>query len=322
MRGIILVASMAACTSSTLDDKAPIDSGQPTVQHSGDTSGGPPDGAVPWDGSDTGLRECGNYADPCEWWSVSIGLRATCAVDEVGHLKCWGDDSYGVVSQSPEARVLDVSVGDSHACALATDYTTLCWGDDLYGQSTPPGRAFLAIEVGGDTSCGLDASGWRCWGRQPTEGDGSVAQIAVSRTHGCVVDAAGNPNCWGEDYWGQHPDAGTFPTIAAGDSNTCGIGWDERLTCWGKHLENSAPVEAQGHTAIGVGDSHYCAIRDGSIECRGNNDLGQVDPPEGQFISLSVYGDHACALTKDRGIECWGYNGSGELDIPEFYYGE
>ena len=53
-----------------------------------------------------------------------------------------------------------------------------------------------------------------------------------------------------------------------------------------------------------------------SVDCEGNNELGQLDSPSGNFDSVSAGFTHACAVTTSGGLECWGSDTYGEASPP------
>ena len=66
-----------------------------------------------------------------------------------------------------------------------------------------------------------------------------------------------------------------------------------------------------------------CALKaDGTLECWGDNDYGQINVPPGSYTQVSVGGNHTCALKADGAILCWGYNDYGQAPVislsPQF----
>ena len=45
---------------------------------------------------------------------------------------------------------------------------------------------------------------------------------------------------------------------------------------------------------------------DDSVECWGNDEVGQSTPPEGEFASVSTGDGHTCGVRTDGSVACWG----------------
>jgi alpha-tubulin suppressor-like RCC1 family protein len=70
---------------------------------------------------------------------VQPGVYHTCAVDEAGHVRCWGDNRFGQLGQrganvSGLENAIDVAVGQWHSCALLKTGQIYCWGRNQRGQ--------------------------------------------------------------------------------------------------------------------------------------------------------------------------------------------
>lgn len=73
-------------------------------------------------------------------------------------------------------------------------------------------------------------------------------------------------------------------------------------------------------SALALGKTFTCGIlnEDGSIECWGNDLVGQTNPPEGTFSEIAAGQDYACALTEAEGtVECWGVNDTTSAAITD-----
>ncbi|MCZ7678669.1 MAG: hypothetical protein M5U28_07820 [Sandaracinaceae bacterium] len=202
--------------------------------------------------------------------------------------------------------------------------------------------------AGGNVTCVAHESGAvRCWGqdyfgvlgrsstltaqRTPVVVSGATGavQVAVSGTHACSRNAAGEVRCWGNNTAGQ---------LGRGTTST---------------LEYM-PATVDGLTAsdLALGLEHSCATTSAGLSCWGENDWGQlgddsrddatsplgVPPPPGAPIgSISGSGENrlfrgggspTCAVgaepAGDGGagalrLYCWGATGSGRLGIgPTF----
>ena len=80
----------------------------------------------------------------------------------------------------------------------------------------------------------------------------------------------------------------------------------------------SSSAHADGSiVAVSAGDSHVCYLYDdGSLECEGGNEYGQLNVPSGSYSAVAVGDDFTCALTDDSEIRCWGRNESQQIDAP------
>lgn len=195
---------------------------------------------------------------------VSVGHRYACAVEQSGHVSCWGwntvgqlgigrSEGHGGMAYPTPQRVVDlsgvaaVSAGYQHACALQTSGSVMCWGAGLDGQLgdgldqdalTPVRVAGLsdavAISAGGDATCAL-------------------------RRSGAVV-------CWGDNRYGQMGngtmDDAVRPTAVTGITSAVSIDMTDDTGC--------------------------AAMRDGSVECWGFNSFNQIDGALGSEVRAPV----------------------------------
>lgn len=209
--------------------------------------------------------------------AVAPNGAQACAID-AGAITCWGDDTDGIVSDSPSTGTFaDVGVGNDHACALATDSSLTCWGDDTNGRATAPtGSGFTGLSVGTSASCALSSDDLaRCWGA------GNVSATA--------------------------PDATALDAVATGTTWACGIlQLDGTVTCWGE----SAPGAPTELALDGIGAGVVgCGIRrtDGEIACWGGPAFGAPDvPSRGSFTSIEGSGAAFCGQRADGTRGCWG----------------
>jgi alpha-tubulin suppressor-like RCC1 family protein len=144
------------------------------------------------------------------------------------------------------------------------------------------GHTFAEIGVGGGFTCGRNtAGGVLCWGSnfrfsvaapldssivlvprlvQSLQG---ITQLQTGGLHSCVLDGAGQGQCWGDNTASQlgsgidndYPYAilsmsggNSFRMIEAGEAHTCGITIAGLTLCWGTMGGRSpAPVMGQPH---------------------------------------------------------------------------
>jgi hypothetical protein len=137
--------------------------------------------------------------------SVSAGGEHTCALQDTGGVKCWGNNQAWQLGDGTTTRrsvpvdvmglppgVSAVSAGGYHTCALLDTGRVMCWGLNTSGQTGcdvpvdfvfPPAVArslesvVLEVDAGGAHTCALfDTESARCWG------DNSCGQIGDGTT--------------------------------------------------------------------------------------------------------------------------------------------
>lgn len=232
-------------------------------------------------------------------WSLRGGDDHTCAID-AGELRCWGSNS-GAQLGLPSSGTEDESQ------AYPVDVTA------------PPSSTWRTMDVGRRFTCAIDAPAGRlyCWGSneggalgmppsdfmsdEPIEMEPTVrfAALATGVAHGCAISTDGDLFCWGSGDASQT--GGVGPAIARVGSE-------------------------RGYDALGAGDSHSCAIRDGVAYCWGSNARGQLGregssdlaapaavPASTRFVSIAGGGAHTCAIDDAGRLYCWGANDFGQV---------
>ena len=286
-----------------------------------------------------------------------------------------------------------VSAGPGHTCAIATDSKAYCWGANANGQLgdgtttdrwSPTlvggGLSWKQIEVGGYAwdvgfTCGLTTgNSIYCWGNndygQLGHGSGGYPNVTVIPTqttnigvtyrqltaggdHSCAVSTASVAYCWGDAYYGQTGNGGTFyqPTavsgglafrqVTAGSFHTCGTSTSNKAYCWGyggggalgngTTTDRFAPRAVSGalsYSRVFASAYHTCGLTTGQkAYCWGFNYPGRLGdgttttrlaPVAVQtgilFAQLGSRGDHTCAVEANTGVAyCWGDNTSGQV---------
>lgn len=159
--------------------------------------------------------------------AVAMGAGTACAVTTGGALRCWGDNTFGVVGDGSSVTprptpvntwgflggITSVTAGNFYSCALTSAGGVKCWGANWYGQlgngvsawspPSPPdppfdvsglGSGVSAISAGPYVVCALLAIGRaKCWGNNDYGqlGDGSMSQsgpITLRSTPATVLD--------------------------------------------------------------------------------------------------------------------------------------
>jgi hypothetical protein len=210
---------------------------------------------------------------------VAAGGKHTCAIRVTGTLRCWGDDTFGQVSDAPRyvihwydddhhwlpyihwIRYQAVTSGGGHSCAIRLDGDLVCWGDDSHGQldGIPEGD-FTAVSAGGEHTCAIRDDGTlACWGDDShgqLDGipDGTFASVSAGGAHTCAVRTTGQVVCWGDNSHGQsQPEMGAaeLPRGVIGDEysysfHTSGQSPGPQFEVTAGHLPGGLELSSEG----------------------------------------------------------------------------
>ncbi len=229
-----------------------------------------------------------------------------------------GDPSYDRnLTPPPGTGFEHLAMGSAHACALDAVGAITCFGNDSHGQTqAPAGTGWSAIEAGGVTSCARRGStDWTCWGDTSLIPDDTTALQAISLGGSvvCWVRVDGSADCAGDfvdnDEMGQMtavaPSGGGFVSIKASSWNACALNDDGGVACVGFGFidgTNSSPPQRR-YTALAVSgeDSWSYALRDdGVVEL-----IGSWEPwLPGRFISITATAGQLCGVDDDGFLVC------------------
>ncbi len=291
--------------------------------------------------------------------AAAAGDNHTCAVVSAGQIRCWGNNQYGALGNGATAYVqfppvtfnaaaaTAVGAGYYYTCALLGSTDVACVGrnDEVRLGAPGPYTSTPAIVP----NLAMFDAGTSEAGPPP----GGVTKLSVSRSHVCVIRAAGVVTCWGSNGGGECGVPGGNPTtpvdvplpnaatdIAAGDGHTCALLSDGTVRCWGYNnygqTTGAMPMGESLRTpdlggikakAIIAGDDHSCAVLvDGTVRCWGRGNDGQLgnglrsDATSPVVVtglatvkSLAARGGGTCAVLDDGSGYCWGNNAEGEL---------
>jgi alpha-tubulin suppressor-like RCC1 family protein len=221
---------------------------------------------------------------------ISVGHRHTCGITAAGGVQCWGKGDEGQLGQ---AGVASVGLVDATGISGAT-----------------------AISAGGRSTCAVVDGTARCWGYNENGqlGNGSVSDLLAP---GAVVTT-------------------NAIDVAEGTSGGCALGADGQVQCWGLLVPGDGtfsssrlprPSSVMSASSIAAGFHHVCAIVDGTVQCWGMNDFGElgrgardvapapttVTTLPAPVVHVALGARHACAVLTSGEVYCWGANDRGQL---------
>ena len=282
--------------------------------------------------------------------AIAGGGYHTCLMFPDQSLRCAGENNWGQLGNGGFANsAIPVSVvgistasmvgtGIEHTCSLLADGTIRCWGTNYVGQ------------LGDGTTAGLSEL------PKPVQGIANAVGLAVGGFHNCALLSDRTVKCWGRNQDGQVgngdnttdvrapnlPVSGlaSVAAITAGGYHSCALMPDSSVRCWGRNTRGqlgdgtdsffaSTPVAVNGMTnavSVSGGFYHTCAaLRDGTVQCWGDNDSGQIGNALAysnvpmtvagisNAVAVSSGSYHSCALLTDATVRCWGRNTNGQL---------
>ena len=295
--------------------------------------------------------------DGCGWLDVAAGGYHSCGIKSDGEVWCWGYGGYGQTTvPSALGAAKEVAAGLYFTCVIKQSGQLTCWGNNNYSQvgPLPVGSSYRDLSAGDHNACTLDELGQiSCWGAgagTASAGANSCSDpayyecgqsmppatqgyesLAMGGYHGCTLDGAGSPICWGYSLAGAAtpPLLEVFLELAGGSNHSCGITTLNMLRCWGLGTSSgncSSPSFQCGQSLpppgsylhVEAGGKHSCAtdIATGLASCWGDNSHGQTNAPSGvAFRQLSLGWDHSCGISEEGLLKCWGAGSAGSSGL-------
>jgi alpha-tubulin suppressor-like RCC1 family protein len=208
--------------------------------------------------------------------AVAVGGDHACAIVGGGQVRCWGDNSVGqlgtnttdpqtgavVVQQdtdpdddAPLTGVTALVAGTSHTCALLSSQHVRCWGLNSRGQ--------LGTSGGNRAQANLPVIALGPHPLQPAGQLADATRLVSGDDHTCALRAADALTCWGENADGQ---------LGSGVGGSNSVGQRTLLA-----PDTALPGGMKWIADVSAGRRDTCAaLLDGTVQCTGDNSLGQV----------------------------------------------
>ncbi len=141
----------------------------------------------------------------------------------------------------------------------------------------------------------------------------SYQQVAVGESHVCALDAAGQVDCNSTFEAQRYLPSSDLPLmrdISAGQQHTCGVTFDDTVTCWGNSSFGALqiPEMTDPVASISVGTNHTCAVHfNNEVTCWGLNTNGQLNVPviDGGFVEIDAGRVSTCGIDTLGQAHCW-----------------
>jgi hypothetical protein len=143
---------------------------------------------------------------------VEVAKNSICGIKEDFSTVCWNE--YGIETLYPNGKAIDITSSNDEICIITSEHTPYCWSTYHY---------YVGSMVIGDKLLDLAANSW-----------GGLCGININNY---VV-------CWGGIYLeraGMY-DKGNGLQIAEGDSSTCKIDENQKVSCWDNPLGSLSKI--------------------------------------------------------------------------------
>jgi alpha-tubulin suppressor-like RCC1 family protein len=281
-----------------------------------------------------------------DWVHVTAGYHTTCAAKKNGTIWCWGNNTYGQLSDGTQTdRWVPTQVVHSdlnyNKASIAAGYGTTwfvsnqnaVWGWGMNYTSFPAPNGIYGgatsnktvVRASHNSGCAKSTGNQLyCWGdntyqQQKVTTLTTVSEFSVGNEHACAGKADGTVWCAGNTFQGRLGNGTTTGDACSG-------------SCWNN------PVQVKSEDGLGTlanvskvstGYQHTCAVKnDGAtMWCWGNNNYGQlantgvsgyttlpvVSNIAGPLLDGTAGFNHTCAVKADGTAWCWGRNNNGQL---------
>jgi alpha-tubulin suppressor-like RCC1 family protein len=276
---------------------------------------------------------------------IAIGGSTSCARTRSGSVRCWGQNSSGMVGDGTTtdraapvevkglSGVVAISLSWSHACARLDTGEVACWGENFFGQLGSPPK-----DPGADVVSREGYAAVKELVPVKVPGLDQVVEVAAGDRLSCARRKNGEVLCFGQFAPGilgnstptVVPGLAGVTALALGQARHCAVDAAGAARCWGQNggllLDGSqtaqkAPVAATGLPPIAdlswSANRACIAARAGEVLCWGNNGKNAREPPKPVALTtraknVALGANHACALGVDGSVWCWGDGFYGE----------
>ena len=209
------------------------------------------------------------------------GIHQVCAKLDNGDMKCWGKNGKG-------------QLGQGHLYNIGQSALSL--GDNLDPINLSSTESIVAIQANEFSACGLLSDNTlKCYGGEHSGSRGSGLSIIGDKSSEMganllTLDTGTNA---------------TFKKIKSKDLTTCGLNFDNQLSCWS---DGASGARASGNS-----------VSRGGIPSDWGDGLEFIDFGGGRTVKdFDIAYRSGCAILSDDSVACWGRNYYGQVGLQGF----
>jgi alpha-tubulin suppressor-like RCC1 family protein len=277
--------------------------------------------------------------------AVASGREHAYALDDLGRVWAWGDNTFGAVGDGSSSDrptpvllgltdVVQIEAGHYHGIALRRDGTVWTWGYGGLGQ--------LGLGTTGNRNTPVQVPGLA-----------GIIGVAAGRDMSYALRADHTVMAWGGNTFGEVGDGTTVrrttpvpvigltdvEEISGGRNHALAVRADRSLWAWGANersqlgigttVNRPTPVQVLAGSVLHVdaGAEHSVAVlTDGTVRSWGRGQRGQlglgtttnrtrptVVPGLAGIVDVGDGRDQTFAITDDGRVWAWGFNDTGQL---------
>lgn len=250
---------------------------------------------------------------------IAAGKNHTCALLDMGRVRCWGANQQGQagysifsslgdeIGEAPsilgdvplDGHVIHISAGYYNTCAILINGEIRCWGSFGTGSNvyvSPVNSTNLeingnvkALASGFKHTCALlDNGAVKCW-----SGDGTLAEGPSFGELGY-----NNKKDVGPKNAADVSIGGKVIQLASKGNHNCALLENKKVRCWGANFMGQLGLGITSNVGDGVGPS---------ISQAGDVQVGA----DVKHIAVGVH--HSCAVLSTGDVRCWGRGVEGQL---------
>ena len=260
---------------------------------------------------------------------VHAGLGYTCALNDLGAVKCWG-----IKDMTPPpglGKIVALSAGWDRVCGVEEGGTLVCWIGGVRTTDVPDDIGNVnKVSVGNASTCVItNTLNLRCWG----EGGPALTtqerakEVSVGYSSFCAINLENKVNCWSATAAKYDPipenNSAVIKLRVVSAYRGCALTVSKELLCWGFSFGQTKWTGVKNFE-LGMKslmciqqDSETCYNEDSKFSTYG---LFTFEPPypKSYWGQVGIGYSHLCAVKQTKAIVCKDFSApqSPNLRVP------